>query len=146
MPRWVGTVGKRGSPKAPRIGATLKVTGPLAGTYSVTLLAEIKHPAGAGTVALKFRVTDSSAHVIHDEADQDATIIGSNDQLYSDTGDNIRGCTDFDGIAGGFSLRPNTSAVGCLLFQVSPTIAAKVQWSPDSQQGSIATWLLKRPR
>jgi hypothetical protein len=142
------------------VGSTNVVSGPLSGKYSVTLVRLITDlhwqstapVAGTEPVAAEFRIVNTGHGVIRDDADTDAVIVGSNNQIYGPlAGEGVEGCTDFDN--GSFVLAAGARAVGCTLFAI-PLAAfqdhvtlyglrmkvAKVQWSPDAGQGTIGSW------
>jgi hypothetical protein len=147
--------------RVPGVGWTNIVSGPLSGKYSVKLVRLITDlhwlstapVAGTEPVAAEFRIVNTGHGVIRDDADTDAVIVGSNNQIYGPiAGEGVEGtCTDFDN--GSFVLAAGATAVGCTSFAI-PLAAlqdhmtlyglrmkvAKVQWSPDAGQGTVGSW------
>jgi hypothetical protein len=142
-------------------GSTNVVSGPLSGRYSVKLVRLITDlhwqgtapVAGTEPVAAEFPIVNTGHGVIRDDADTDAVIVGSNNQIYGPlAGEGVEGtCTDFDN--GSFVLAAGATAVGCTSFAIPPSAlqdhivvhglrmnVAKVQWSPDAGQGTIGSW------
>lgn len=123
------------------VGATLKLTGETSTTVSVTLV-KVMDPATPATsfttpgtgkrlVAAEFTVKDVGSKAVTGDANNDATLVGSNGQTYSPTFATIGGCTNFS--SGQFQLAQNESATGCVSFGVPTGVTiAKVKWSPSS--------------
>jgi hypothetical protein len=147
--------------RVPSVGWTNVVSGPLSGKYSVKLVRLITDlhwlstapVAGTEPVAAEFRIVNTGHGVIRDDADTDAVIAGSNNQIYGPlAGEGVEGtCTDFDN--GSFVLAAGATAVGCTSFAIPPAAlldhivvpglrmnVAKVQWSPDAGQGTVGSW------
>ncbi len=112
------------------------------GTYSVQLT-QILDPAQPATptfttpktgdryVATVFTITDTGTQQVSDDANSDASIIGSDNQSYSPIFSNVAGCTNFNN--GEYQLTPGESVSGCVVFEVPATVTvARVQWSPTS--------------
>jgi hypothetical protein len=105
--------------------------------YSVTALAillaepsdEFNAPSpGDYLVAVEFRVKDISAsYDVSDDADVDATVVGSDNQTYTASFDTVTECTNFD--HGDFQLGPGESSTGCVVFELSDAIrVTEVKW------------------
>jgi hypothetical protein len=105
--------------------------------YSVTALAillaepsdEFNAPSpGDYLVAVEFRVKDISAsYDVSDDADVDATVVGSDNQTYTASFDTVTECTNFD--HGDFQLGPGESSTGCVVFELPNAIrGTAVKW------------------
>jgi hypothetical protein len=93
-------------------------------------------------VAVLFIVTDTGSNQISDDADSDATVIGSNNQTYTADFDTVSGCTNFND--GEYQLNPGQSATGCVTFQVPVRVTVtKVEWSPNFGFGGFGTWKVR---
>ena len=77
---------------------------------------------------------------VSDDANNDATLIGSNGQSYQADFDAIAGVTNFS--SGQFNLSPGTRSVGAVVFQVPDHVkVAQIQWSATSGMGGTpAMW------
>ena len=118
--------------------------------YSVTLVNVIDPARGADQfttpqsgyrfVATLFRITDTGNGATSDDANSDATVIGSNDQTYSADFNDVAECTNFN--SGSYQLDPGQSATGCVVFQVPNGVGVKrVDWSPSGGFGaSFGEW------
>lgn len=125
---------------------TTSLTGPVGTPYSDTdgsgnvmavALTQIIDPAqGANQVATpnngfrfvgaKFTITGKSG-TFNDDANNDAVVVGSDNQSYTADFDDIAGCTNFKD--GDFTVTPGTSTTGCVVFQVPQNVqVASVQW------------------
>lgn len=81
-------------------------------------------------VGAEFTITDKGSKPLSDDANSDASVVGSNNQSYSSGFANISGCTNFN--SGSFALQPGQSATGCVSFTVPTGVAVtKVEWSPS---------------
>ena len=77
---------------------------------------------------------------VSDDANNDATLIGSNGQSYQADFDAIAGVTNFS--SGQFNLSPGTRSVGAVVFQVPDHVkVAQIQWSATGGFGGTpAMW------
>ncbi len=75
-----------------------------------------------------------------DDADNDATLIGSNGQTYTADFDTIAGYTDFN--SGDFNAGPGAVEVGAVTFQVPEGVkVSQIQWSATGGFGGTpGTW------
>jgi len=145
------------SPSAPpsdtttgHIGDTFKVTDDTSGwSYSVTLVkildpaqpSDSFNTAGAGKrlVGAEFKLTGITGNA-QDDSNNDAAMQGADSQLYSPVFDTLAAGTNFD--SGNFSLRPGSTEIGWVAFEVPDGVkVAEVQWNP-SLTGSPATWVI----
>jgi hypothetical protein len=80
-----------------------------------------------------------------DDADNDATLIGTNGKRYSSTFALITGHPDFTDSA--FRLTPGTRALGTVSFVVPDGVRiTTVKWASSSGYGRAVTWHLRPPR
>ena len=90
-------------------------------------------------VATVFVVTDTGSAQTSDDANGDASVIGSDDQSYSPDFDDVTECTNFND--GEYQLSPGQSLTGCVVFQLPTSVTvAQVQWSPDIFANSFGYW------
>lgn len=116
--------------------------------YSVTPLGVVNpaqsanqfdEPAsGSYFVAVVVRVTNIGKGQVSDDADSDASIIGSNDESYTFNPASVTECTNFDN--GQFQLGPGQSVTGCVNFELPNGVKpAKFQWTAGVPS-TFATW------
>jgi len=96
--------------------------------------------AGDRFVAVQFRVTDTSLkHPVSDDANNDATIVGSNNETYNSSLDTVSECTNFN--YGQFNLNPGESTTGCVVFDLSQAVrVSEVKWEAGFGMGGMGTW------
>lgn len=139
-------------PTAKPVGATISLQTTQGVPLTVTLKQVIdparaalseKPPSGMRFVAAKFTVTDRSASQdLTDSADDNASLVGSNNQVYSPYLATASGCTNFDN--GQYRLGPKESATGCVMFQVPAAVGvAEVKWTTNSGFGNWGAWKVK---
>ena len=132
------------------LGDTFQITDNTDGwSYSVTLV-KILDPAqpdnsfdaasaGKRLVGAEFKLTGITGNA-QDDSNNDAAVQGSDSQVYSPTFATLAAGTNFD--SGDFNLRPGSSEVGWVTFEVPDGVkVAEVQWNP-SLTGSPATWVI----
>jgi hypothetical protein len=138
------------TPSAPltaTVGSTFKVTDSSGNVYNVTLQKIIDPAAGSdqfnqpdnGTrfVAAVFQVTGVSGTAT-DDTNSDASLTGSNQQVYEPNFNTIAGYTNFNG--GDFNVTPGQSETGAVTFQVPSGVnVANIQWTVGFSN-STATW------
>lgn len=74
----------------------------------------------------KFRIVGVSG-TFSDDANIDASLIGSDNQTYSADFDSIAGCTDFN--SGTYTVTSGQTSVGCVTFQLPVGVTiAQIQW------------------
>ncbi len=100
------------------------------------------NPNGDVYVAALLTIDNAGAAAFSGDANNDATIIGSNGQDYTADFDSVSECTNFDN--GTYRLGPGESATGCVVFKLPPGITpAKFQYSPASGFASdFGEWLV----
>jgi hypothetical protein len=126
------------SSSAGRIGST-EVFSTTGQDFSVQLAA-VTTPASPATptvtppktgdryVALRFTIHDIGTASITGDADSSASVIGSNEQIYTSVPTIVTGCTNFD--YGSFQLSHGQSVSGCVVFDIPDAVrVATVKWS-----------------
>jgi hypothetical protein len=73
-------------------------------------------PAGTRLVAVQLKLTSEGPGTISDDANNDATAIGSDGQDYTASFNSIDGCTNFS--SGQFTITDGSTQVGCVVFQI----------------------------
>jgi hypothetical protein len=133
------------------VGTSYTVTDPNGNKISVTLAREIDPAQGADQfttpqsgsrfVGAVFNIKGISG-TFSDDANNNATVIGSNGQTYTADFDSIAGYTAFNN--GEFSVSAGESSVGAVTFQVPLTVkVSKVEWSANGGFGGApAEWLI----
>jgi hypothetical protein len=92
-------------------------------------------------VGAVFTITGISG-TFSDDANNDATLIGSNSQTYSADFDSIAGYTNFNN--GEYNISVGENSVGAVTFQVPLTVkVTKIEWSANGGfAGAPAEWLV----
>jgi len=122
-------------------GSTLTLSTVDGQTYSVALKQVIDPAQGSDQfttpdpgkrfVATLFTVTNTGTKALSGDANNDASVIGSDNQSYSADFNNVAECTNFN--SGSVQLGAGESVTGCVVFQVPTGVTvAKVQWAPSS--------------
>jgi len=94
---------------------------------------------GTRFVASEFTITNKGHVPFTNDANLDASIIGSNDQVYSATFNTVTDCTNF--ASGRVDLLPGDSETGCVVFDIPSTVApAHVKWASTDGIGSTVEW------
>jgi hypothetical protein len=153
-PATPATTGTSTSPSSGGVGATLTVTTGQK-TYSVRLTAftnraepatpTVTQPKpGDRLVSVHLAITDTGAAEISGDANDSATVTGSNEETYTSAVATVAGCTNFD--HGSFQLSHGQSSSGCVAFEIPDAVAAStLKWSPTDGVGAggvSATWSL----
>jgi hypothetical protein len=133
------------------VGTTYKVTDSSGNVMTVTLTKVIDPAQGADQfstpnngnrfVGAVFTL-DGVSGTFSDDANSDATLVGSNGQSYTADFDSIAGVTNFN--SGEYNLTPGVRSVGAVTFQVPVGVSVSaIQWSgSDGFGGAPATWTL----
>lgn len=136
---------------AAHVGATLTLKDSSGAAYTVQLVRMIDPAQGADSfstpdagkrfVGAVFTITAGTTAGSGD-ANNDASLIGSDNQTYSPDFDSLAGCTNFDN--GQFQIGAHESSTGCVAFQVPTGVTvAKVQWTPSSGLANdFGEWLV----
>lgn len=132
------------------VGATLSFADDNGNPYTVQLTQVIDPAQGADEfdqpnagyrfVAAVFDITDTGAKSISDDANNNSTVVGSDDQDYTADFDSVSECTNFND--GEYQIDPGQSSTGCVVFQLPTSVTvAQVQWSPNGGfGGSFGSW------
>lgn len=143
------------APLSGAVGTTYQVTGPngpsgASTVYTVTL-DQVQQQATLGeyatltngadhVVAAEFTITGTSGQS-SDDANNDAVVVGSDQQNYTPSFDTITAGTNFN--SGDFNVTPGQTVTGWVAFELAPgTSIGSVQWSPGIG-GQTATWTVK---
>jgi hypothetical protein len=133
------------------VGTVYAVTDQGGGKMSVTLTQVIDPAQGSDQfttpdngnrfVGAVFSIKGISG-TFSDDANNDATLIGSNGQTYSTDFNSIAGYTNFN--SGEYNVSPGENSVGAVTFQVPRTVkVAKIEWSASGGFGGApAEWLV----
>jgi len=133
------------------VGDLLSLPGQSGATAAVTLVAvtdpaqadvqPFQPAAGKRFVSATFTILDTGPAITGD-ANNDATLIGSDGQTYTADFDTLAGCTNF--AHGVYQLGHGESSTGCVAFQVPIGVTvSKVKYSPDSGfSGDFGEWLV----
>jgi hypothetical protein len=133
------------------VGTVYTVTDSSGSKMSVTLTKVIDPAQGADQfttpnsgsrfVGAVFTITGVSG-TFSDDANSNATLIGSNGQTYTADFDTIAGYTNFNG--GMYSVSAGENSVGAVTFQLPATVkVAKIEWSANGGFGGApAEWLV----
>jgi hypothetical protein len=133
------------------VGTVYTVTDPSGSKISVTLTKVIDPAQGADQfttpdhgnrfVAAVFTITGISG-TFSDDANNNATLVGSNGQTYTADFSSIAGYTDFND--GQYTVSAGEKSVGAVTFQVPLAVnVSKIEWSANSGFGGApAEWLI----
>lgn len=133
-------------------GTTFAVSDTGTGTsYSVTLNKVVYGLSGANEaytpdpgkryVVADFTVRGIKGTTSNNDANSDATIVGSDDQTYSPVFDQVAGYTNFN--SGDFTLTPGEKESGAVVFELPDTVdGIRVQWQ-EFLSDAVGTWELK---
>lgn len=96
--------------------------------------------SGKRFVAVDLSIKNNGHSTYSDDANNDTSLIGSDNQSYTPDFDSVSECTNFDN--GQITLAAGESVTGCVVFQLPTGVtAAKVQYTPDSGfSGSTGEW------
>jgi hypothetical protein len=131
------------------IGSYFNVQDDSGDTYQVTLV-KVIDPAksadqfivpqrGDRLVAIVFRITALTGSPQGEDANNDATVIGSDGQAYSADFDKIVGYANFE--VGVIHEAQGDTVVGAVTFQLPQYVkVAKVRWAASDGLGSTVTW------
>ncbi len=98
-----------------------------------------KAKSGYRFVAVELSLTNVSSETVSSDANWDTTVIGTNSQSYTATFAERKGCTDFGGVLGPFTLAPGAHEIGCIVYELPEGVKiAKAQWN-DNLPGEEST-------
>jgi hypothetical protein len=91
--------------------------------------------SGKRFVGAEFQIKNTGTGTFDDDANNDASVIGSDNQTYTADMNDIAGCTNFN--SGSVTLAPGESATGCVNFQVpSGVTVVKVRFAANMGLGA----------
>ena len=98
--------------------------------------------AGKRFIALKLQIVNNGSSAYSDDANNNLTLIGSDNQSYTASFYPINECTNFSN--GQYTLSAGSSATGCVVYQVPNEVkTAKVQFQTNSGfSGDTGEWLV----
>jgi len=131
------------------VGATLDVGDSTGDTLAVTMTQIVDPATGANEfytpnagdrfIAVDLALENPSAATITDDANLDATVIGTDSQAYTADFDSVAECTNFS--YGQFTLLPGNSENGCVVFQLPVGVNVKaVQFTLGLNAADIVQW------
>lgn len=151
-PKATTTTTTKPKPKAPGIGSTLVVLNQDK-QYEAVQLQTVTDPAQSGDgfstpdagkryVGVTISIHNRSKGTDTGDANNNLTVVGSNNQVYQPDFTTLAGCTNF--ASGEYTLTSGTTEVGCVAYQVPTGVkVAKVQYNPNSGfSTNDATWTL----
>jgi hypothetical protein len=94
--------------------------------------------AGKRFVAVDFSLHNISGSTISDDADSDASVVGTDSQVYTADFSQVSECTNFN--AGEFTLTPGESESGCVTFQLPTGVGIKRIEFTIGFDGDVAQW------
>lgn len=100
------------------------------------------NPNGDIYVATLLTIKNTGSQAFQGDANNDSTLVGSNNQDYQADFDDVNECTNFND--GSYQLGAGESVTGCVVFVLPPGVTpAKFQYSPDSGfSNSFGEWLI----
>lgn len=82
-------------------------------------------------VAVNLTIENKGSTSYKDDADNDTSVVGSDNQTYTASLASVSGCTDFDN--GQVNLSAGATVSGCITFEVPSNVSiARVQYTPNS--------------
>jgi hypothetical protein len=94
--------------------------------------------AGTRYVAAQFTITGVTG-TFSDDADSEASAIGSDSQTYQPSFFDVSGCTNFND--GDFTVIPNQTSKGCVVFEIPNGVkVAQIEWGGGELGGTPAIW------
>ncbi len=143
------------TPPAAHVGGTLHLTGEQGAAIAVALTKIINPATGAdgppadengnpngSYVAAMVTVKNTGKSALEDNANNDATLVGSNNETYTAALSAVTECTNFDN--GTYRLAPGESATGCIAFVMPSGVGpTKFKYAPASGfANDFGEWLI----
>lgn len=95
---------------------------------------------GKRFIGVKLVIADVGSKAVQDDANNDVSVVGSDNQTYSPDFADLAGCTNFN--SGTFTLAPGATSTGCVTFDLPSTVkVVKVAFSPPFS-GNVSEWLV----
>lgn len=100
------------------------------------------NPSGAVYVSTLITIKNTGSTALQGDANNDSTLIGSNNQSYSADFDSVNECTDFN--SGSYQIGVGESATGCVTYVLPAGVTpVKFQYSPSSGfSNNFGEWLI----
>lgn len=143
------------TPPAAHVGGTLDLTGEQDSAMAITVTKIINPATGAdgpptddngnpngSYVAAVLTIKNTGKSALEDDANNDGSVVGSNNEIYTPALSAVTECTNFDN--GVYRLEPGESVTGCIVFalplKVSPS---KFKYAPSSGfADDFGEWLI----
>jgi hypothetical protein len=114
----------------------LAVTDPAQGADQYT-----NPDSGKRFVATQVKIANGGTGTLLEDANNDLSIIGSDNQTYTPAFDNLAGCTNFNN--GSYTLAAGETTTGCVAFQVPTGVTtSKVRFELVGFGGVQGEWLV----
>ena len=116
----------------------LKITDPAQGADQYTTA-----DAGKRFVATSLKIMNNGTSSYQDDANNNITLIGSDNQSYTTDISSVSGCTNFSN--GQYTLAAGEGATGCVVFQIPNGVTtAKIQFQTNSgMSGDTGEWTVQ---
>jgi hypothetical protein len=135
-----------------KVGSGFSVQDGSGDTYQVTLLKVIDPSKGADSfitpqpgnrfVGVVFRITALAGSPQGEDANNDATILGSDGQVYNADFDGIAGYSNFE--VGVIHVAQGGTVVGAVTFQVPQFVTVvAIRWTANGGDGSTVQWYVR---
>lgn len=96
--------------------------------------------AGKRFVGVKMTIQNTGTSTLNDDANITVSVVGSDNQSYTPTFDNIAECTNFN--SGSYTLAGGESVTGCTTIQLpSAVTVTRVKYEPTGFGGTSGEWL-----
>lgn len=128
-------------PSVAHVGSTVRVAGVNNLSANVTVTKVVDPATGADQfttpdqgkrfVAVVLQIVSTTSSTLQGDADNDLTVIGSDNQTYQPDFSAVQGCTNFN--SGSYTLSSGESTTGCVTFQVPTGVTVvKIRFEPSS--------------
>ena len=99
--------------------------------------------AGKRFVAVELKITNNGTSSYNDDANNNATLIGSDNQSYTSDLNNVSECTNFSN--GQYTLAAGESSTGCVTYQLPNGVnTTKIQFQTNSgMSGNTGEWTVQ---
>lgn len=144
------TVAPTTTTTTPGVGAGLQASDQTGDTVKVTLV-KVEDPAvaaldslpvdaGKRLVGVEVTIADAGSSTVNDDANNDVSVVGSDNQTYTAAFDGIAGCTNFNN--GEYTLAAGQTTTGCVTFQLPAAVTvAMVEFALGGGfGGTTAEW------
>jgi hypothetical protein len=132
------------TPPVAHVGGTLNLTGERGSAMAITLARIINPATGAEGpptgdngkpsgryVAAMVTIKNTGKSALEDDANNDASLVGSNNEVYTPALSAVTECTNFDN--GIYRLAPGESVTGCVAFALPSNVnPSRFKYTPSS--------------